>query len=88
MFICTLQVCRDTIRVAFLCMSCLSLYNDCGFHLFRALDCNLLSNIQKLFYERIVAFGDVDYNKLSIVTGIIKIFLKVLVFFFTVVRLC
>eukprot|EP00731_Ephydatia_muelleri_P020952 Em0013g679a len=44
----------------------------------RALDCNLLSNIQKLFYERIVAFGDVDYNKLSIVTGIIKIFLKAL----------
>ena len=41
------------------------------------LDSSLLSNIQKLFYERIEVFGAVDFYKLSIVTGIIKIFLKV-----------
>ena len=43
------------------------------------LDSSLLSNIQKLFYERIEVFGTVDFYKLSIVTGIIKIFLKVCV---------
>jgi len=41
------------------------------------LDSSLLSNIQKLFYERIEVFGAVGFYKLSIVTGIIKIFLKV-----------
>ena len=40
-------------------------------------DSSLLSNIQKLFYERIEVFGTVEYTKLSIVTGIIKIALKV-----------
>ena len=40
-------------------------------------DSSLLSNIQKLFYERIEVFGSVEYTKLSIVTGIIKIALKV-----------
>jgi hypothetical protein len=39
----------------------------------------LLSNIQKLFYERIEIFSKVEFSKLSIVTGIIKIFLKVCV---------
>ena len=41
------------------------------------MDSSLLSNIQKLFYERIEVFGAVDFYKLSIVTGIVKIFLKV-----------
>ena len=41
------------------------------------LDSSLLSNIQKLFYERIEVFGTVQFDKASIVTGIIKIFLKV-----------
>ena len=36
-----------------------------------------MSNIQKLFYERIEVFGAVEFNKLSIVTGIVKIALKV-----------
>lgn len=36
-----------------------------------------MSNILKLFYERIEVFGAVEFNKLSIVTGIIKIALKV-----------
>jgi hypothetical protein len=42
-------------------------------------DSSLLSNIQKLFYERIEVFAKVELNKLSIVTGIIKIALKALV---------
>jgi len=41
------------------------------------MDSSLLSNIQKLFYERIEVFGTVEFAKLSITTGIIKIFLKV-----------
>ena len=41
------------------------------------MDSSLLSNIQKLFYERIEVFAAVEFNKLSIVTGIIKIALKV-----------
>ena len=41
------------------------------------MDSSLLSNIQKLFYERIEVFGTVDFSKLSVVTGIIKIVLKV-----------
>ena len=41
------------------------------------MDSSLLSNIQKLFYERIEVFGTVNFSKLSIVTGIIKIVLKV-----------
>ena len=44
------------------------------------MDSSLLSNIQKLFYERIEVFATVEFNKLSIVTGIIKIALKVSVF--------
>ena len=42
-----------------------------------AMDSSLLSNIQKLFYERIEVFATVEFYKLSIVTGIIKIVLKV-----------
>ena len=41
------------------------------------MDSSLMSNILKLFYERIEVFGAVEFNKLSIVTGIIKIALKV-----------
>ena len=41
------------------------------------MDSSLLSNIQKLFYERIEVFSTVEFSKLSITTGIIKIFLKV-----------
>ena len=41
------------------------------------MDSSLMSNIQKLFYERIEVFGAVEFNKLSIVTGIVKIALKV-----------
>ena len=36
-----------------------------------------MSNIQKLFTERIEVFSSVDFSKISIVTGIIKITLKV-----------
>ena len=42
-----------------------------------SMDSSLLSNIQKLFYERIEVFSKVEFSKLSIVTGIVKIFLKV-----------
>ncbi|XP_019849380.1 PREDICTED: vacuolar protein sorting-associated protein 51 homolog [Amphimedon queenslandica] len=42
-------------------------------------DSSLLSNIQKLFFEKIEVFGNVEFTKLSIVTGVIKIALKALV---------
>lgn len=41
------------------------------------IDNNLMSNIQKLFYEKIEIFSPVEFTKLSVVTGIIKIGLKV-----------
>ncbi|GAV08752.1 hypothetical protein RvY_18400 [Ramazzottius varieornatus] len=41
-------------------------------------DTSLLSNIQKLFSERIEIFGNVDFSKVSILTGVIKIGLKTL----------
>ena len=37
----------------------------------------LSTNIQKLFSERIKVFGEVQFTKLSVVTGVIKIALKV-----------
>ncbi|XP_069750367.1 vacuolar protein sorting-associated protein 51 homolog isoform X1 [Narcine bancroftii] len=40
------------------------------------MDTNLLSNIQKLFSERIDIFSAVEFNKVSVLTGIIKISLK------------
>ncbi|XP_066575064.1 vacuolar protein sorting-associated protein 51 homolog [Amia ocellicauda] len=40
------------------------------------MDTNLLSNIQKLFSERIDIFSPVEFNKVSVLTGIIKISLK------------
>ncbi|XP_058876665.1 LOW QUALITY PROTEIN: vacuolar protein sorting-associated protein 51 homolog [Acipenser ruthenus] len=42
------------------------------------MDTNLLSNIQKLFSERIDIFSTVEFNKVSVLTGIIKISLKTL----------
>ncbi|XP_027203843.2 vacuolar protein sorting 51 [Dermatophagoides pteronyssinus] len=46
---------------------------------------NIVSNIQKLFNDKIEIFGSVEFSKLSIVTGIIKIGLKTLI---ECVRLC
>uniref|UniRef100_A0A8C1TCW0 Vacuolar protein sorting-associated protein 51 homolog n=1 Tax=Cyprinus carpio TaxID=7962 RepID=A0A8C1TCW0_CYPCA len=40
------------------------------------MDTNLLSNIHKLFSERIDIFSPVEFNKVSVLTGIIKISLK------------
>ena len=40
-------------------------------------DTSLLSNIQKLFSEKIEIFSPVDFTKVSVLTGIIKISLKV-----------
>lgn len=40
------------------------------------IDQSLLSNIQKLFSEKLEIFSSIDFSKLSIVTGIIKITLK------------
>ncbi|TNN82773.1 Vacuolar protein sorting-associated protein 51 [Liparis tanakae] len=40
------------------------------------MDTNLLSNIHKLFSERIDIFSSVEFNKVSVITGIIKISLK------------
>eukprot|EP00076_Gallus_gallus_P020868 XP_015141684.1 vacuolar protein sorting-associated protein 51 homolog isoform X1 [Gallus gallus] len=42
------------------------------------MDTHLLSNIQKLFSERIDIFSPVEFNKVSVLTGIIKISLKTL----------
>ncbi|XP_078588251.1 vacuolar protein sorting-associated protein 51 homolog [Branchiostoma floridae x Branchiostoma japonicum] len=40
------------------------------------MDTSLMSNIQKLFSERIEIFSAVDFSKVSVLTGIIKISLK------------
>ena len=39
-------------------------------------DTKLLSNIQKMFAEKIEIFSPVEFNRVSILTGIIKITLK------------
>ena len=44
-----------------------------------------MNNIQKLFSERIEVFTSVDFNKVSVPTGIVKIALKV-IFLFTLIR--
>lgn len=49
------------------------------------IDNNLMSNIQKLFSEKIEIFSTVEFSKLSVITGIIKIGLKSLA---ECVRLC
>jgi len=43
------------------------------------IDTSLMNNIQKLFSERIEVFTSVDFNKVSVLTGIVKIALKTLV---------
>lgn len=40
-------------------------------------DSSLLSNIQKLFSEKIEIFSPVEFSKVSVLTGIVKIALKV-----------
>ncbi|ESN93839.1 hypothetical protein HELRODRAFT_193892 [Helobdella robusta] len=42
------------------------------------MDSSLMSNIQKLFYEKIEVFTPVQFNRVSIMTGLIKICLKTL----------
>lgn len=44
---------------------------------FSITDNSLMSNIQKLFSEKIEIFSAVDFSKVSVLTGIIKISLKV-----------
>ena len=45
------------------------------------IDTSLMNNIQKLFSERIEVFTSVDFNKVSVLTGIVKIALKVIFLF-------
>ena len=45
--------------------------------MFSTVDTGLLSNIQKLFSEKIEIFSAVEFSKVSVLTGIIKISLKV-----------
>ena len=42
-----------------------------------SIDNSLMSNIQKLFSEKIEIFSAVEFSKVSVLTGIIKISLKV-----------
>ncbi|KAI2801931.1 Vacuolar protein sorting-associated protein 51 [Blomia tropicalis] len=46
---------------------------------------NIISNIHKLFNDKIEIFGKVEFSKLSIVTGVVKIGLKTLI---ECIRLC
>ncbi|KAI7693138.1 hypothetical protein SSS_05087 [Sarcoptes scabiei] len=48
-------------------------------------DNSIISNIQKIFNDKIEIFGSVEFSKLSVATGIIKISLKTLI---ECVRLC
>lgn len=41
-------------------------------------DSKLMTNIQKLFAEKIEIFSPVEFNKISVLTGIVKITLKTL----------
>lgn len=43
-------------------------------------DNNIISNIQKLFNDKIEIFGKVEFSKLSVTTSIVKIGLKVIIF--------
>ena len=40
-------------------------------------DSKLMNNIQKLFAEKIEIFSSVEFSKVSVLTGIVKITLKV-----------
>ena len=55
-----------------------SCHDDCC----STIDNSLMSNIQKLFSERIEIFTTVEFSKVSVLTGIIKISLKVIVIIF------
>jgi hypothetical protein len=48
----------------------------------------MMNNIQKLFSEKIEIFSAVDFNKVSVLTGIIKIGLKVGPFFLQLDLIC
>ena len=47
------------------------------FFIYYSVNSTLMSNIQKLFSEKIEIFTVIEFNKVSILTGIIKISLKV-----------
>ncbi|XP_065071080.1 vacuolar protein sorting-associated protein 51 homolog [Rhopilema esculentum] len=49
-----------------------------GYNSGMSVDASLMSNIQKLFSEKIEIFTSVEFNKVSVLTGIIKIALKTL----------
>ena len=57
-----------------LCIFCINLF-VCA--VFDSVDNSLMSNIQKLFSEKIEIFSAVEFSKVSVLTGIIKISLKV-----------
>lgn len=42
------------------------------------LDNKLMNNIQKLFADKIEIFSQVEFTKVSVLTGIVKISLKVI----------
>lgn len=46
---------------------------------FDSVDNSLMSNIQKLFSEKIEIFSAVEFSKVSVLTGIVKISLKVFI---------
>lgn len=47
------------------------------FFFLSSIDNSLINNIQKLFSEKIEIFSAVEFSKVSVLTGIIKISLKV-----------
>lgn len=47
------------------------------FFVSNSIDNSLMSNIQKLFSEKIEIFSAVEFSKVSVLTGIVKISLKV-----------
>jgi len=53
---------------------CIIVYLGC---VCSTVDTSLLSNIQKLFSEKIEIFSAVEFSKVSVLTGIVKISLKV-----------
>ena len=60
------------------CLECTGIKMWFQFFFFpSSIDNSLINNIQKLFSEKIEIFSAVEFSKVSVLTGIIKISLKV-----------
>lgn len=66
----------DSSRRTYPCSASRQLRSNWSAYAPSTIDNNLMSNIQKLFSEKIEIFSTVEFSKVSVMTGIIKISLK------------